>query len=323
MPWGKIQGPHGIPRFSQHSRVRAAQQGQPLSVSASTAIPQPKEDATAYPDAQLGERLVRLYDELASRIGSMDAVMKAGDSRDEFRAQWRELVDLAGRQKAMLDDIARRTQELSSLTAFLQTHYEREKASLARELHDQLGGILTPAKMDLSWLQARLGTDPQYGTRLARLSAMIDQGIDLKRRIIENLRPSLLDHLGFAAAVQWYVDETCGTAQIACKVSVSKLERLPSDLEIALYRVVQESVTNIIRHAQAKNVELIIERTPAGLRVGISDDGVGIADLEGARKLSHGLAGMTQRMRAINGTLDLSSSAGKGTRVEAFLPLAA
>lgn len=271
----------------------------------------------------MADRLVQLYEQLASKIGSMEALVNAAGGSEEFRARWRELVSLAGQQKAMLDDIARRTQELSSLSNFLQTHYEREKASLARELHDQLGGILTPAKMDLAWLQARLGDDPQYGTRLARLSAMIDQGIDLKRRIIENLRPSLLDHLGFAAAVQWYLDEACAGAGIACKVTASPLERLPSDLEIALYRVVQESVSNVIRHAKAKNVELVIERTPAGLRVQVCDDGVGIADLGRARRQAHGLVGMTQRMRAINGTLDVSSKAGKGTRVEAFLPIAA
>ena len=271
----------------------------------------------------MADRLVQLYEQITAKIGSIEALLKDGDERGEFRARWRELVDLAGQQKAMLDDIARRTQELSSLSAFLQTHYEREKASLARELHDQLGGILTPAKMDLAWLQARLGSDPEYGTRLTRLSGMIDQGIDLKRRIIENLRPSLLDHLGFAAAVQWYVDEACAGAGIACKVTISKLERLPSDLEIALYRVVQESVTNVLRHAKARNVELVVERTSPGLKVVICDDGVGIADLASARKASHGLAGMTQRMRAINGTLDVSSTGGKGTRVEAFLPIAA
>ena len=271
----------------------------------------------------MADRLVQLYAQIAAKIASMEPLLNAPDKREEFRGEWDALVELAGRQKAMLDDIARRTQELSSLSAFLQTHYEREKASLARELHDQLGGILTPAKMDLAWLQTRLGNDPQYGTRLTRLSAMIDQGIDLKRRIIENLRPSLLDHLGFAAAVQWYVDETCGAAGIACKVSISKLERLPSDLEIALYRVVQESVTNVLKHAKARNVELVVERTPPGLRVVICDDGIGIADLASARTASHGLAGMTQRMRALNGTLNVSSTDGKGTRVEAFLPIAA
>src|SRR5687767_6957120 len=98
-------------------------------------------------------------------------------------------------------------EEMSALSAFLQTSAEREKASLARELHDELGGILTPAKMDLAWLQARLGGDPEYAERMRRLGVLIDQGIDLKRRVIERLRPSLLDHLGLAAAIQWYAEE--------------------------------------------------------------------------------------------------------------------
>jgi signal transduction histidine kinase len=283
------------------------------------------------------DRLVEILEQVAAQVDRIDATMKSVTGADAtgleslerrkrielLRTQWDQLAALVAQQKAMLGEMARRTQELSSLSAFLQTHYEREKAALARELHDALGGILTPAKMDLSWLQTRLGQDPQYGERMARLSALIDQGIDLKRRIIENLRPSLLDHLGFAAAVQWFVDETCGAAKIRSRVTISKLERLSPDLEIALYRVVQESVTNVVRHARAKNVELIVERTPAGLRVAVWDDGVGIEDLERARKQSHGFAGMTQRMRAINGTLDIVSRKDEGTRVEAFLPLAA
>ncbi|MGZ5035772.1 MAG: sensor histidine kinase [Usitatibacter sp.] len=272
------------------------------------------------------DRLVELYQRLTDKVEAIDALVESGGiARDpeSFGAEWSGLVELVSRQKAMLRDIVKRAEELASLSSFLQTHYEREKAGLARELHDQLGGILTPAKMDLAWLQSRLGDDPQYEHKLARLSALIDQGIDLKRRIIENLRPSLLDHLGFAAAVQWYVDETCNAANLQHRVTIAKLERLPSDLEIALYRVVQESVTNIIRHAKARNVELIVERTDKGLRVAVCDDGVGIEDMDRARKLSHGLAGMTERMRAIQGTLDIKSSRGEGTRVEAFLPIAA
>jgi signal transduction histidine kinase len=271
------------------------------------------------------DRLVELYQRLTDKVESLDILVNsagAGD-RDRFATQWSELLGLVQRQREMLRDIVKHAEEITSLSSFLQTHYEREKASLARQLHDQLGGILTPAKMDLSWLQARLGEDPQYGQKLTRLSALIDQGIDLKRRIIEELRPSLLDHLGLAAAVQWYVDETCGAAKIQHRVTIAKLERLPSDLEIALYRVVQESVTNIIRHAKAKNVELIVERTDKGLRVAVCDDGVGIEDMDRARKQSHGLTSMTERMRAIQGTLDIRSGRGEGTRVEAFLPLAA
>jgi signal transduction histidine kinase len=158
---------------------------------------------------------------------------------------------------------------------------------------------------------------------MARLSALIDQGIDLKRRIIEDLRPSLLDHLGLAAAVQWFVNEACSAANLQSTVTLSKLERLSPDLEIALYRIVQESVNNAVRHAKATKLELIVERTALGVRLCVRDDGVGIADLDGARKQSHGLVGMTHRMRAINGTLEVSSARGRGTKVEAFLPLAA
>jgi signal transduction histidine kinase len=273
----------------------------------------------------MADRLLPLFELLSGKVREIDALVKAGSARDEraLARVWKELLEIVAQQKEMADDIARRTQELSSLSAFLQTHYEREIAALARELHDQLGGILTPAKMDLAWLQTSLGDDPRFAERMARLNLLIDQGIDLKRRIIENLRPSLLDHLGFGAAVQWLVDETCGAAKIRSRVTISKLERLSPDLEIALYRIVQESVTNVIRHAAARNLDLIVERTDRGLRVAVCDDGVGIDNLEHARKASHGLAGMTQRMRAINGTLDISSRSGKGTKVEAFLPIAA
>ena len=126
----------------------------------------------------------------------MDSALDAlglGERGDlaRLRQDWEELAAIVREQKQHLDEIARRTQELSSLSGFLQTHGEREKARLARELHDGLGGILTPARMDLSWLQERLGNDPQCAQRMSRLSALIDQGIDLKRRIIEELHPSL------------------------------------------------------------------------------------------------------------------------------------
>ncbi|HEX3062170.1 MAG TPA: sensor histidine kinase [Usitatibacter sp.] len=274
----------------------------------------------------MADRLARLYAEIHSKAAQMDeafAAAKDGGSLEELRGRWEKLRALLAEQEGILEDVATRTRELSSLSAFLQTHSEREKQRLARELHDQLGGILTPAKMDLAWLIAHQGEDPQFRDRMSRLSGMIDQGIDLKRRIIENLRPSLLDHLGLAAAVRWYVDETCVAAGLACQVKIGKLERLAPDLEIALFRVAQESLNNVMHHARAKNLELVLERVPEGLRLAIRDDGAGIADLEGARAHSHGLAGMAQRMRAIGGTLSIGSGKGEGTRVEAFLPLAA
>jgi len=251
---------------------------------------------------------------------AMLALLLIRDQR-RVREETRTQSSLAERLES---EVEKRTGELSSLSAFLQTNSEREKAALARELHDELGGILTPAKMDLAWLQGRLGADPEYGERMNRLAKLIDQGIDLKRRIIENLRPSLLDHLGLASALQWYVDEACKAANLECNIRVSdNLERLPADLEIALYRLVQESVTNIVKHARAKKMDLNVERTAKGLRVVIVDDGVGIADLETAKKLSHGLAGMSHRIRSVHGTFDIRSHPGHGTRIDVFVPLAA
>src|SRR5207253_2545418 len=149
-------------------------------------------------------------DAMEAQIGAIGR----GEQTDleSLRADWGELAGLVREQKEYLGEIARRTQELSSLSAFLQTHGEREKARLARELHDGLGGILTPARMDLSWLQERLGNDPQCGERMSRVSALIDQGIDLKRRIIEELHPSLLDHLGLAPALRTASASTISSA---------------------------------------------------------------------------------------------------------------
>src|SRR5574339_1107504 len=142
-----------------------------------------------------------------------------------------DLDDLdAGALRGMVARLQSENSSLASLSKFLQMQSEREKASLARELHDQLGGLLTPAKMDLAWLEARLGSDPQYAPKLQRLSRMIDEGIDLKRRIIEALRPSLLDHLGLATALQWHVDDACKAANVECRLSFSdQVGRLPAD----------------------------------------------------------------------------------------------
>jgi signal transduction histidine kinase len=273
----------------------------------------------------MGDRLSQLSEQVSRKLSEIEHKLEDAD----FHGQSAELKSLVMEVQSLVEarieaEVARRTQELASLSAFLQTHTEREKAALARELHDELGGILTPAKMDLSWLQSRLGADPDFRDRMGRLSALIDQGIDLKRRVIEKLRPSLLDHLGLASALQWYVDETCREAKIEPHLHIGKtLERLPPDVEIALYRLVQEAVTNVVRHAKAAHLDLTIERTPKGVHMTVSDDGVGIGNVETAKKQSHGLAGMCHRLRSMAGTFDVQSPSGKGTRVEMFVPLAA
>ena len=223
--------------------------------------------------------------------------------------------------RAMVDSLQSENSSLEDLSNFLQQQSEREKAALARELHDSLGGLLTPAKMDLAWLEARLGSDPQYAPRLKRLSNLIDDGIDLKRRIIETLRPSLLDHLGLASALTWHVEDACRAAKVDCRLSISdRIGRFAPDLEIALYRLAQEMVLNSVKHARAKALHVSLEPADGGLKLCVRDDGGGIADVTEALR-SHGFSSMIQRAKSVGGTFDIDSAPGKGTRIEVFVPL--
>lgn len=256
--------------------------------------------------------------DLADAIEEIAARIEAAGSEAERRELVARLRERLRLLRAAIED----SRDLSALSAFLQSRDEHDKAILARELHDQLGGILTPAKMDLAWLRMRLGADPQYGERMARLDALIDEAIDLKRRIIEKLHPSLLDHLGLPAALRWYVEEACGKAGIEPHVAVDAgLGRLSPDLEIGWFRLAQEAVDNVVLHARASHLDVTVERTAAGLHMTISDDGVGIADVAAARRKSRGLAGMVHRVRSLGGTLEVRSPSGKGTRLEISIPL--
>ena len=127
-----------------------------------------------------------------------------------------------------------------------------------------------------------------------------------------------------AAALQWHVDDTCRRAKIDCKLQLSdNLKRLPADLEITLYRLVQESVANVVKHAHATSVELRVEPVQGGVELWVADDGVGIADVDAARDLSRGIAEMMSRVRGLSGRFDIDTGPDRGTRVRIFVPLAA
>lgn len=241
--------------------------------------------------------------------------------RDTRRAQ--ENAQIQGSfAERMKREVSERTAQVTALSEFLQTQAESERARLARELHDELSGILTPARMDVNWLEGRCGSDPEAARRLARLSELLDSGIDVKRRIIEHLRPSSLDHLGLAPSVKWHVEETCRDAGLACQARFKgTVERLSPEVEIAVYRVVQEAMTNIVRHARASRVEFCMERIREGVVVAVSDDGVGMADVAAAMRSAYGMGSMKQRVSAVGGKLDVMSSPAHGTRVRAFVPI--
>jgi signal transduction histidine kinase len=228
--------------------------------------------------------------------------------------------DEARKLQRLVDE---RTTELSQLSGHLQEASEREKAQLARDLHDELGGLLTAAKMDLSWLQGRVAAEgnPELRQKLAALDSELGEAMNLKRRVVENLRPALLDHFGLPTALQAYFDETCRRAKIEVSTVIpEEMASLPPEIAIALFRVGQEALNNIIRHARARHVELVVEAEEEVCAITIADDGIGM-DLSNPRFLnSHGISGMRHRIARLGGNCEVESAPGKGTRLLITIP---
>ncbi|MEP7330106.1 MAG: CHASE3 domain-containing protein, partial [Betaproteobacteria bacterium] len=150
------------------------------------------------------------------------------------------LATESARLQKLVED---RTAQLSDLSNHLQLVRETEKSKLARDIHDELGGILVSAKMDIAWVEERLRADnPDYAARLARAQSVLDDGVDVKRRIVEDLRPTMLDNLGLAAALDWQVHEICDRSGLLCQIEAPDDDSMiPPNTAIALYRIVQEA----------------------------------------------------------------------------------
>jgi len=240
---------------------------------------------------------------------------------DQAAAEESERLQALRDVDRMQEVIAARTADLAALSSHLQVVGEKEKADLARNLHDEMGGLLTAARMDLSWLQGAAGKDPEIGEKLKELSDVLAQAMDVKRRVVESLRPALLDHFGLPTALQHHFDETCRKAGLNCTTKIPEnMADLPDDVAIALFRVGQESLTNILRHARAKNVHLEITEDKSELQLEIRDDGSGMEIAEPGTYRSYGLAGMRHRITALGGTFELDSRLGEGTRIGIRIP---
>ena len=220
--------------------------------------------------------------------------------------------------------VASRTEQLSVLSRHLISVSEVEKARLARELHDELGANLTSISMDLGAVTQQLAqTQPELAAQLRRAKATLLETVELKRRIVEDLRPSLLDNLGLCAAIESYCMDFTRISSVRCEtdVSISVDIREPT-LTIAVFRIVQESLTNILKYARATAVSVTLRRNEQGLVLRITDDGVGIAEDALQKPMSHGLLGMRERALLLGGSLSVRPGpSGRGTCVEALIPL--
>ncbi|HTE16101.1 MAG TPA: CHASE3 domain-containing protein [Burkholderiales bacterium] len=241
---------------------------------------------------------------------------------DSWREKEQEADRLRAQQEWLDGEVRARTVQLEDLSVHLQDVLEAEKVRLARELHDELGSILTAAKMDVAWVRRRLGKSPaEIDEKLERTLKNIDQGIMVKRQLIEDLRPSTLSSFGLIVAARELVEESAARNEWMSELDLPEAEPdIGPDTATAIYRILQETLTNASKYANAKRMSVRLKCSDQDLTLEIEDDGVGFL-MRDIRPKALGLVGMRQRVQARGGSFEISSRPGAGCRVRVILPL--
>jgi two-component system, NarL family, sensor histidine kinase UhpB len=220
------------------------------------------------------------------------------------------------------DEQRRSREQLRALAAHVESVREQERVRIAREIHDELGQSLTCMGMDLAFLDKQIDPDnKEAAARVAALVELVKDTIRCVRRISSELRPSILDDLGLGAAIEWLAHDFESRTQIPCAVDVPADFSLPFELATPLFRVCQEALTNVTRHASATNVSVQLICSDAHIVLTVKDNGRGITEDEIKRHGSLGLLGMKERIAILGGTLDVEGKPGEGTTLAIQIPL--
>jgi signal transduction histidine kinase len=254
---------------------------------------------------------------LASLSG---ASLLMGLSRARERDQRLYMSQLRGERDLLEQEVTRRTVETVDLALHMERVREDERGRLARELHDELGGLMTAAKLDVARIRKRLPETGSGQDLLLHLSQSLDAGISLKRRIIEDLRPSSLSNLGLKATLLIQCKEFAQRAEIAVSTDIADI-RLPDDHELVVYRIVQEALTNVAKYAGATDVRVSMLALNGCLELRVVDNGRGFNAQAAESANGRGLQGMRFRVKACAGDLYVHSTPGDGTSVVATFPL--
>lgn len=209
--------------------------------------------------------------------------------------------------------------ELHDLTLYLQTALENERTHIARELHDELGQSMTALRFDLKWLHETISTkDASVQVKLQAMNDMLSRTVDAIRRISEDLRPGMLDNLGLAAAIENHVVKFKEQSGIDCDLSMNQADfDLDDEVATALFRIVQESLTNVARHSGATHVDIRLHELEDEILLIVQDNGRGLPSSHDVSKKTFGLLGMRERIKMLGGTLDIFNEKGAGVRIEA------
>ena len=216
----------------------------------------------------------------------------------------------------------RAQEELSAFAAEAHATLENEKRRVARELHDELAQSLTALKMDAIWVQGNLpaGSDAA-SSKLREMLAVLDGTVAATRRIAADLRPLLLDDLGLVPAVEWLVQSFIQRSSMACALVVDEDMELHEPYATAVFRILQEVLANVAKHARAKHTTVDIERDAGAVMLRVSDDGQGFSLAEPRKPESLGLMGLRERVRLLKGSMDIDTAPGRGTRIAVHIPV--
>jgi PAS domain S-box-containing protein len=241
------------------------------------------------------------------------------------KALQRAYEELEWRVSERTAELARSQEQLRALAVHMESVREEERTTIARDIHDELGQALTALNMDLSWMRNRLPQSKPMALLHDKASAMaglITHTIESVRRIATELRPGVLDQLGLVAAMEWQASAFQKRYGIACRLVLPAGEiELNAQRSTALFRMLQEALTNVVRHAGATSVTITLDTTDAEVRLTVEDDGKGLSEESLAAPLSLGIVGMRERALALGGVVRIQGIPGSGTTVAVSLPL--
>jgi sigma-B regulation protein RsbU (phosphoserine phosphatase) len=219
-------------------------------------------------------------------------------------------------------ELRRSRENLRNLSAHIESAREQERGRIAREVHDELGVTLSKLKLDIAWLEKRLSDHRHLMDKTKAMSDLVDDTIGSVQRISSELRPGVLDHLGLPAAIKWQAGEFRDRAGIQCIMSLLPEDvELDQNLSIAVFRIFQETLSNVVRHAEATKVEIDLLQTDGILTLEVRDNGKGISDEQISNPASFGLMGIRERVGFLGGSLKIRGIPGKGTTMTVNLPL--
>lgn len=223
-------------------------------------------------------------------------------------------------RKLAEEEVRKSKKLLEDLHKHLNEILENERALISREIHDQIGQSLTALKLDLNWMHKYISEDPEAVAKLESMIELVSNTIKVVQRISSDMRPGILDDLGLASTIEWYSDEFEKRTGIRCDLKLDDLTFDDSRKSLVFFRILQEALTNVIRHANASSVRIDLHQSLKGTTLTIKDNGIGITSEMIESKKALGLIGMRERVRQFNGKIDISSGKGDSTKLTIFIP---